>query len=59
MLSTKFHDNRPTGFWRRFLKGFYLIWHGGHTGHVTKIILINFRFLVPKNFSYEIWLQMA
>ena len=37
----------------KIFKGFYLIWHGGHTDHVTKLILINFHFLVPKNFDMK------
>ena len=52
---TKFYDNQPTGSGgKRLLKGFYLKWHGGHTGHMTKLIIINFHFLIPKKISYEI-----
>ena len=46
MLHTKFHENQPTGsgeedFWR-FLP---YMGHGGHLGHVTRIMLTNFHFL--------------
>ena len=34
---------------KKIFKGFELIWHGCHIGHVTKLILINFYYLVPKN----------
>ena len=35
---------------RRFLKGFYLYWYGGHLGHVTSIMSSVFYFLVPESF---------
>ena len=34
---------------RRFLKGFYHIWCGGHLGHVTSIMSSDFLFLVPES----------
>ena len=45
MLHTKFPGNRPTGSGAgRFLKVFAIYSHGGHLGHVTWTININFRF---------------
>ena len=48
MLHTKFHGNRSTGS-GDFLRVFTIYGHGSHLGHVTSIMLINFRFLVPKS----------
>ena len=49
MLHTKFHENRPAGSGKRFLKVFTIYGHGGHLGHVTRIMLTNFHFLVPES----------
>ena len=46
MLHTKFHGNRPAGSGEDFLT---IYGHGGHLGHVTSIILINFHFHVSKS----------
>ena len=35
------------------LKGFTIYAHGGHHGHVTSIMLINFHFFVPKSLHTE------
>ena len=35
---------------KKILRGFTIYKSGGHLGHVTNIILINFHFLVPKCF---------
>ena len=48
MLHTKFGGNQSTGsgeedFWRIFT----IYGHGGHLGHVTSIMLINFYFHLP------------
>ena len=32
------------------MKGFTIYGHGGHLGHVTRIMLTNFHFLVPESF---------
>ena len=32
------------------MKGFYIYGRGGHLGHVTRIMLTNFHFLVPESF---------
>ena len=51
MLHTKFRENRPTGAGEEdFLRIFTIYGHGGHLGHVTRIVLINFHFLVPESF---------
>ena len=49
MLHTKFRKNRPAGsgeedFWRVFT----IYGHGGHLGHVTWTIYINFRSPFPR-----------
>ena len=50
MLHTKFRGNRLAGSGEEgFLKVFFTIYgRGGHLGHVTSIMLINFRF--PESF---------
>ena len=51
MLHTKFPGNRPNGSREEdFLRVFTIYGRGGHLGHVTSIILINFHFLVPESF---------
>ena len=51
MLHTKFLENQPTGSGEEdFLRVFTIYGHGGHLGHVTRIMLINFYFLVPESF---------
>ena len=43
MLHTKFRVNRPAGCAEEdFLRVFTMYGHGGHLGHVTSIMLINF-----------------
>ena len=43
MLRGKFQDRRTSGSVRkRFLKVFTIFGHGGHLGHMTWIIYINF-----------------
>ena len=58
MLHTKFRENRPAGsgeedFWRVFT----IYEHGGHLGHVNKIILTDFHFLVPECFHTKFGLE--
>ena len=45
MLHAKFQNHRPSGSGEDdfFLKVFAIYSHGGHLGHVTWIIYINFR----------------
>ena len=47
MLHTKFPENRPAGSGEDFLGFFTIYGRGGHLGHVTRIMLTNFHFLVP------------
>ena len=50
MLHTKFRGNRPAGSGEGdFLRVFTIYGRGGHLGHVTSIMLINFHFLVPES----------
>ena len=48
MLHTKFRENWPTGSGEDFLKVFTIYGHGGHLGHVTWTIYINFGSPFPK-----------
>ena len=49
MQDAKFQDHRTFWFWRRgFLKVFTIYGHGGHFGHVTWSIYINFRSPFPR-----------
>ena len=49
MLHIKFHGNRPASSGEEDFF-FSIYWHGGHLGHVTRIMLTNFHFLVPERF---------
>ena len=42
MLHAKFQDHRISGSGEDFLKVFTIYGHGGHLGHVTCTIYINF-----------------
>ena len=47
MLHTKFRGNWPAGSREEdFLRVFTIYGRGGHLGHVTSIMFINFHFLV-------------
>ena len=48
MLHTKFCGNRPAGSGEDISRVFTIYGLGGHLGHVTSIILINFHFHVHK-----------
>ena len=50
MLHTKFRGNRPACSREDFLRVFTIYGRGGHLGHVTSIMLINFHLLVPESF---------
>ena len=51
MLHTKFRGNQPARSGEEdFLRVFTIYGRGGHLGHVTSIMLINFHFLVPESF---------
>ena len=56
MLHTKFRGNWPTGSGEDFLKVFAIYSHGGHLGHVTWTIYINFLPPLPKAAPHEVWL---
>ena len=52
MLHTKFRGNRPTGSGEEdFLRVFTIYVRGGHRGHVTNIMSLDFNFLVPESFN--------
>ena len=46
MLHTKFNKNGPVGSGE---EDFTIYGHGDHLGHVTRIMLTNFHFLVPES----------
>ena len=49
MLHTKFRENRPAGSGEEdFFKVFAIYGHGGHLGHVTWTIYINFHSPFPR-----------
>ena len=49
MLHDKFQDHRPSGSGgENFFKVFTIYRHGGHFGHVTWTIYINFRSPFPR-----------
>ena len=50
MLHTKFRGNWPAGSGEEDLRVFTIYGRGSHLGHVTRIMLINFYFLVPESF---------
>ena len=50
MLHTKFRGNLPAGSGEDFLRVFTIYGRGGHLGHVTSIMLINFHSLTPESF---------
>ena len=58
MLHTKFHGNRPTGFKEEdFWRVFTIYRRGGHLGHVTSIMSLDFLFLVPESFHAKFGLD--
>ena len=48
MLHTKFQNHRPSGSEEDFLNIFAIYSHGGHLGHVTLTIYINFHSPFPR-----------
>ena len=51
MLHTKFLENRPAGSGEEDFERIFTIYgRGCHLGHVTRIMLTNFHFLVPESF---------
>ena len=43
MLHTKFHGNQPAGSGEDFYRVFTIYVHGGHLGHVTSIMSLDFQ----------------
>ena len=56
MLHVKFQNHRPSGSGEDFLKVFAIYSHGGHLGHGTWTIYINFFFPLPKDAPHDVWL---
>ena len=51
MLHTKFRENRSAGSGEEdFYRVFTIYGHGGHLGHVTRIMLTDFHIRVPESF---------
>ena len=61
MLHTKFRENRPAGSGEEdFLRVFTIYGRGGHLGHVTWTIYINFRSSFPRRLHIKFcfdWFQ--
>ena len=54
MLRIKFQGHRSTGSGQEdFFKVFTIYGHGGHVGHVTQLICINFHFFSPSSFHMK------
>ena len=54
MLHTKFRGNRPACSGEEdFLRVFTIYRRGGHLGHLTSIMLINFHLLVLESFHIK------
>ena len=57
MLHVKFQDHRISGSGEEdFLRFITIYGHGGHLGHVTKMIFTKFMFPFPKKAPHKIWL---
>ena len=51
MLHSKFRENLPASSGEEdFLRVFTIYGHGGHLGHVTRIMSSDFHFLVTESF---------
>ena len=48
MLHIKFYANQSNGSEEDFLRVFNIYGRGGHLGHVTSIMPLNFNFLEPQ-----------
>ena len=48
MLHAKFQDHRTSGTGVEFFNVFVINGHGGHLGHATRTIYINFRSPFPR-----------
>ena len=55
MLHTKFRGNRPAGSGEEdFLRVFTIYGHGGHLGHVTRIMSSHCHFLGPESLKKKL-----
>ena len=54
MLHTKFQGHQFIGSGEDFFKVFTIYGHGGHLGHVTLLICINFHSHVPISFHMKV-----
>ena len=60
MLYNKLRGNLPALSGKEdFLRVFTIYGCGGHLGHVTSIMLINFHFLVPESFHAKFGSESA
>ena len=59
MLHTKFRENRPAGSGEEDFRRVFTIYRcGGHLGHVTSIMSLDFHFLVPESLHTK-WVQIG
>ena len=59
MLHAKFRGNRPAGSGEEDLhRDFNIYGHGGHFGHVTSIMSLDFHFLEPESFQIQNLVQI-
>ena len=54
MLHAIFQDHRTSSSEKRFLKAYTIYGHGGHFGHVTWTIYINFLSPLPRRLNIKI-----
>ena len=57
MIHIKFQGNRSIGCGEDFWMVFSLYGHGGHLGHVTQTICINFHSCIPISFHIKFYFQ--
>ena len=57
MIHAKFQDHRNSGFGEDFFKVFTIYGDGGHLGHVTCTIYINFRSPFPRRLHIKFGLD--
>ena len=58
MLHVKFQDHRTSGSGEDFFKVFTIYGHGGHLGHVTWTIYINFRSPFPRRLHIKFGIEL-
>ena len=58
MLHTKFHGKRPAGSGEEdFYRVFTIYGHGGHLGHVTSIMSLDFQISLYLKAYIKIWFR--